>query len=369
LATTLKSQYGIEVAQRLAEQISVVWPAFKERAFIAAVSQGYEALEFMDRAKHIARCFSEYLPQDFLQAADVLEASLGPVKPLAGDWGMRGFDYAPHGYWVAQAGIKHFDRAMQFQHALTQRFTAEWSIRPYLDHYPQQALALLQQWTSDPSVHVRRLVSEGTRPRLPWAPRLQVYDAHQTRIVQLLEALRDDEQEYVRRSVANHLNDIGKSSPELLLQIASKWLKRSTCANRKRLVSHALRSLVKQGHPQAMTLLGFAPAAKAKLINASLSTTSLAIGQSISFTATLSLDPKAAWAIDYTVGFCKANGQQNLKVFKGTTIASGHGGQTVFSKTIKLVQLSTRKLYPGVHSLGLLVNGQPITVGEFELLP
>ena len=130
----------------------------------------------------------------------------------------------PHLFFVSQYGLAHFEPSMQAQHALTQRFTAEFSIRPFLQHHPQQTLRRLSQWTQDPSEQVRRLVSEGSRPRLPWAPRLAAFQTDPRPVLQLLEQLRDDTSLYVRRSVANNLNDIGKDNPDMLMDTARRWL-------------------------------------------------------------------------------------------------------------------------------------------------
>ena len=173
-------------------------------------TRGLEALELMDRGRHVMRAMRTHLPQDPAEAIGILERSLGPPLDGTEGHGMAPFRYLPHVLFVATHGLRCFEASMRAQHALTQRFTAEFSVRPFLEAEPARTLARLTAWTRDPSPHVRRLVSEGTRPRLPWAGRLRAFQRDPTPTLALLERLKDDPHPYVRRSVANHLNDIGK---------------------------------------------------------------------------------------------------------------------------------------------------------------
>ena len=219
---------------------------------------GLDALELLDRGRHIARALAAHLPQPYPEAIDVLLRSLGPEHEsdeLLGV-GMAPFFYLPHLVFVAERGLEHFDLSMRAQYELTKRFSAESSIRPYIASDPEGVFAVLRSWTRDKNAHVRRLVSEGTRLRLPWAPRVAWLDAHPERVLELLELLKDDPSTMVRRSVANNLNDLGKSRPELLTRTAAAWLKDDS-SERRLLVEHALRSAVKRGDADALQLLGY----------------------------------------------------------------------------------------------------------------
>lgn len=225
MAEPLKNHFTIDVAHRIAAAIVPVWPAFRSRAFVADTAKAFDALELMDRGRHIARMLRRYLPDDYPTAVGILLQSAGerPIR-AEGAGGMASFFYLPHVCFVAEFGLDHFHESMQALHALTQRFTSEFSIRPFIERYEREALALLREWTRDPNVHVRRLVSEGTRPRLPWAGRLRRFQHDPSPVLELLEMLRDDPEEYVRRSVANNLNDIAKDHPDLLVDVARRWL-------------------------------------------------------------------------------------------------------------------------------------------------
>jgi thioesterase domain-containing protein len=213
LAEPLKNCFGTAIPKTIGQRVVEVYPAFPVRAFLTDALRGYEQFELMARGRHVARALARHLPADYPRAVGILVASLGAKLEGSENQGMAPFFYLPHVLFVAEFGLDHFEPSMRAQYELTQRFTAEFSIRPFLERYPEQTLARLARWAADPSAHVRRLVSEGTRPRLPWAPRLRAFQRDPRPVLKLLELLKDDPVLYVRRSVANNLNDIGKDHP------------------------------------------------------------------------------------------------------------------------------------------------------------
>ncbi len=229
---------------------------------------------------------------------------------------MAAFLYMPHLFFVAQHGLDHFEESMRAQHALTQLFTAEYSIRAYLDRHPERTLALLREWTRDPSEHVRRLVSEGTRPRLPWAPRLRAFQKDPRPVIELLELLKDDPSLYVRRSVANNLNDIGKDHPKLLVATAKRWLRGAT-PERRWIVNHALRSAVKRADAGALGALGYGGKADVAVRKAIIAPARARIGGSVSISFVLinKLPRRQRVMADLVVHFVKARGT-GAKTFK-----------------------------------------------------
>ncbi|MGH7552491.1 MAG: DNA alkylation repair protein, partial [Longimicrobiales bacterium] len=259
MAEPLKNFYGPEIPARIASMIFAVHPDFPSARFVSDARKGLEALELLPRGWHIAHALHRHLPADFETAAAIFEKSLGPPLTRTEGNGMAPFLYLPHVFYVAQYGIDHLEASLDLQRELTRRFSAEYSIRVFLDRYPEQTLARLLVWARDPDVHVRRLVSEGTRPRLPWAPRLRAFENHSRPVLELLELLKDDPEPYVRRSVANHLNDIGKDNPELLLEICRRW-SIDAPDERRSLIRHALRSAVKRGEAGALKILGYGKA-------------------------------------------------------------------------------------------------------------
>src|SRR5918995_6387073 len=230
MAEPLKLFFSPELVRRLSADIERAHQAFPARNFVRQACAGLDKLELMDRGKHISRVLAAHLPQSYPEAIEVLLRSLGPehaTNELVGV-GMAPFYYLPHVLFVAERGLDHFDVSMRAQYELTKRFSAESSIRPYITKYPERTLAVLRKWTGDPNAHVRRLVSEGTRLRLPWAARVPWLDAHPERVLELLDLLKDDPSTLVRRSVANSLNDLGKLDPDLLMRTCARWLKGAT---------------------------------------------------------------------------------------------------------------------------------------------
>ena len=171
MAERLKDRFGPDVPVHIADMIVAVEPSFPAERFVAEALDGYDPLELMDRGRKTALALAEALPDDYSTAIDILVRSLGPPLEQTEGNGMTPFLYLPHVRFIADFGLANFDASMRAQHAVTQRFSCEFSIRPFLDAEQERTLAVLETWTGDPSVHVRRLVSEGTRPRLPWAAR------------------------------------------------------------------------------------------------------------------------------------------------------------------------------------------------------
>src|SRR5262245_9044621 len=254
----LKTFFSPELVRRIAGEVARVHPTFPSRAFIRDATAGLDELELLDRGRHLALALTRHLPPAYTDAIGILLRSLGPehaTDELVGV-GMAPFFYLPHVLFLAETGLHHFDLSMRAQYELTKRFSAEGSIRPYIAKDPERTFAVLRSWTRDPSAHVRRLVSEGTRLRLPWAMRVAWLDRNPVRILELLESLKDDPPTLVRRSVANNLNDLGKVHPKLLVETCARWLKDAS-TERRALVEHALRSAIKRGEASALALLGF----------------------------------------------------------------------------------------------------------------
>jgi len=365
----LKNYFDERIPRAIAQQIVAVWPQFPTKAFLQDALEGYAELALMDRGRKIARTLRPHLPSAYPEAIDILLRASGErPKGTSGDGGMASFLYLPHVNFIAEFGLDHFDLSMQALHHFTQLFTAEFSVRPYLERYEAEALGLLQQWTKDPNVHVRRLVSEGTRPRLPWAGRLPRFQRDPKPVLTLLEELKDDPELYVRRSVANNLNDIGKDHPDLLVQVAKRWMKGASI-ERQALVKHALRSLVKQGHPGALELLGFGQSAVVAMEEVLILPKTVTKGGkvSIAFTLRSTADAPQRVLADLRVHFVKATGKTAPKVFK-LKVADLQPGETMTCrKTISLADLTTRQHYTGAHSLEALINGAPQPIGGFVL--
>lgn len=251
----------------LAHNLSLVYPKLDAKAFRRDALDGLEALALLDRGRHLARVLRTHLPARYRDAVAILIRSLTPPLDHTSDYGMEVFFYLPHTTFVGTYGVdpahnggrEAFEVSMRALHELTRRFTSEFAIRPFLLAEEKRTLGRLKEWTRDPDPHVRRLCSEGSRPRLPWGIRLQPFIARPTATLPILEALKDDPELYVRRSVANHLGDIAKDHPDLVFDLCARWVKGAS-AERKWLIRHAVRYHAKRSHPTALRLRALAKA-------------------------------------------------------------------------------------------------------------
>lgn len=369
MAEPLKNYYGPDVPARIARMITEVDSSFDQNAFLTDALDGYQTLELTPRAWQIAHALGRHLPQDYERAIEILIASLGPKLEAAELTGMDVFVYLPHVFFVAKFGVDHFEASMHAQYELTQRFTAEYSIRVFLERYPRQTLARLREWAFDANVHVRRLVTEGTRPRLPWAPRLRAFQDDPRPVLELLELLKDDPELLVRRSVANNLNDIGKDNPAALIETCRRWMKDAT-PDRSWLVRHALRSAVKRGDPEALEILGFLPSTGVEVHDIRIAPAVASIGDSVTFTVDLSNEGSITMPLllELRVHFVKANGRSSPKVFALKELQLQPHGSVRLTKTISLAQHTTRTHYPGEHRIEVLVNGRASGTGVFDIV-
>lgn len=368
MAEPLKHRFGPPLVLEIGGALRAVHPAFDTDAFVAETLAGFDELELMPRARQIAATMARHLPGDFRETGEILLASFGPVLAAPMNNGMAPFFYLPHGMLVAEHGLGHFGLSMRVLHALTQRFTAEFAIRPFLEHHRDATLAQLAVWSADPSDQVRRLVSEGTRPRLPWAPRLRDFQRDPAPVLALLERLKDDPSLYVRRSVANNLNDVGKDHPALAAEVARQWLLDAT-PQRRWIVGHALRSAVKRGEPAALEVLGFGRRAQVTVETPSVTPAEASIGGEVAIAFGLHNPLRRAQSllVDLQVHYMKARGAAHPKVFKMTTLDLPAGATIALHKRLSLAELTTRRHHPGEHRIEVLVNGQALPLGHFVL--
>lgn len=368
MAEPLKNQYGPEIPRRIAEMIAPHHAPFSADRFVDEVLEEYEELDLTPRARRIASVLHRHLPDDYEEAVGLLIASMGPKLDTTENFGMAVFLYLPHVMYIAAYGLDHFEASMQAQYEVTQRFSAEFSIRPFIEKYPEATMRRLRQWTQDASPHVRRLVSEGTRPRLPWAPRLRAFQHDPSPVLELLERLKDDPALYVRRSVANNLNDIGKDHPEVLVETARTWMTDAD-AKREWVVRHALRSAVKRGDRGALDVLGYGRPERISIDDARVEPPVAEMGSSVTvgFTVRNESDRLQRLLVDFRIHYVKANGSRNPKVFKLREVELAPGEAVAMQKKISLAEMTTRKHYPGAHTVDILLNGEIKPLGAFEL--
>ena len=375
MAEPFKNLINPALVQACGEHLRRRWRGFDRAAFERLALAGLDGLEMKARAMQVADALEATLPADFDRAAGIIEAALAPAATddslgmRTSAAGLAGWIGWPLGEFIARRGLAEPERALAALHALTQRFSAEFAIRPLLVRHFDTTLATLGRWQHDPSPHVRRLVSEGSRPRLPWGLRIQRLVLDPSPTLPLLLTLQDDASAYVRRSVANHLNDIAKDHPAHVADWLHAHLPGAT-PERRALLRHASRTLVKQGDARVLQAWGLGQALRGRAA-LSLSPGAVRVGGRLQVALELASTSARAQdlAIDYVVHHVKANGSTSPKVFKGwkRTLAARETVRLLKSHSLKPV--TTRVLHPGVHRVDVQVNGKVVASAAFTLKP
>jgi 3-methyladenine DNA glycosylase AlkC len=364
-----KHGLGSKAVLRIADNILVVEPTFAKRAFVRDAMTGLEALELKARVMHIAEMLRRHLPNDVVEAIEVLVHAGNSWDKGDPSSNTNSFAAWPVIEFVGVYGVEHFDVAMSALRQLTPLFSAEFAIRPIIEHHQAPALKLLASWTQDPNPHVRRLVSEGTRPRLPWGRQLKKFQQDPRPVLKLLEKLKDDTSEYVRRSVANNLNDITKDHADVVIDVCRRWSKNAS-TQRQWIIERATRTLVKQGNPEALKLLGFDPHSSVVIEAFTLKPNKLEVGEDLSFSFVLRSTSKQHQSlnIDFAIHHVRQSGARSPKVFKLKTLDLEGKGSISVVKIYKFRNITTRKYYSGRQALEIFVNGVSHAFAEFELI-
>lgn len=359
----LKNRYNKAFVQDLSERLGRHTPQLDRSAFTHRIlGRGWRSLELKARMSRISDTLAEHLGSDFEKNATVLTR-------VAQDYrsdGITGFEYMFLPEYIEKHGQDYFKLSMRALSAMTETGSAEFAIRPFIVADADKTLRQMQRWSEHKNQHVRRLASEGCRPRLPWAMALPDLKKDPTPILPILLHLKSDPAEYVRRSVANNLNDISKDHPELVLEMAQDWLGES--ADTDWVVKHACRGLLKAGNPEALALFGWQSPDNIQLKNFMLSPGSVNFGDAVNFEFTLSSKhPLGLLRLEYAIDFVKANGTSKRKVFKISESDRSEKSLTV-TRQHKIVPISTRRYYSGTHHLAVIVNGVELGQRSFELV-
>lgn len=359
-----KDYFDRAAVRALADQFVPHVAGFDRKRFVRRACRGIDELEMMDRVRQIADALRSELPDDTASAMAAVTASLPAPLPDC-DQVTEGYLQWPVGQLIADHGGDDFDASFEAMIALTQCFSSEFAVRPFLIAEPERVIERLMTLTDHPSPHVRRWCSEGVRPRLPWGQRVHALEKDPSPILPLLEALKDDPEEYVRRSVANTLNDIAKSKPALVVSIAERWWKGGS-KDRRRLVRHALRTLIKKGDPGALAVLGYGPP-KALTASLEVSPPSVSIGSSVELSLALTNEASEPQPLllDYQVHYVKADGSARPKVFKWKEITLR--GDATLTKKHSMRKTTIRPLYVGEHRVDVLANGEVVAEARFTL--
>ena len=374
LAEAFRNIFDAALVQATARQFARRSRRFDAAAFEALALPGLDGLPMKERAMQIATALEQTLPARFEDAATLIEATLAPASTdedlgamRLGEAGLAGWILWPVGEFVVRRGLPQPERALRVLHALTMRFSAEYAIRPFIATHSDLAFATLARWASDPNLHVRRLVSEGSRPRLPWGMQLKALVVDPSPTLPLLRALQDDQSEYVRRSVANHLNDIAKDHPRLVADWLGEFLPGAS-AERRALLKHASRTLVKKGDARVLGAWGLGGRLRGEA-TLSIRPARVALGSAVQLTLELHSAARTAQplAIDYAVHHVKADGSTSPKVFKGWQLTLAPREQRTLTKSHSLKPITIRTYHGGQHRVVVQINGRPVAEAAFML--
>jgi len=365
-APKLRNAINSKVVAILSQNIKKTYPQFQDKNFLEFINPRLDQLILKERVKLIREALEKHLPQDFNKAVNILINSLGKELNLkTGDTDWSSFIIWPQTDYIAKNGLNNFDLSMQALYEMTKRFTSEWAIRSFIEKDSRKTLELLKIWAKDSNIHIRRLASEGIRPRLPWGMALKDFKKNPAPIIEILEILKDDPEIYVRRSVANNINDISKDNPEIVIDLLKKWQKNSN-KNRDWIIKHSLRTLFKKGHKEALALVGnHSP--KIKLEQLNLTKNIIKIGESLTFLVSIESLIKQKLMIDCKIYYLKASGKHAGKVFKLANKEADKKEKLEVKGRISFKNMTTRKHYPGLHFIEIIVNGESFIREEFLL--
>jgi 3-methyladenine DNA glycosylase AlkC len=358
-----KHAVGLASAQRLANELASVYPSFDSRGLLSEARRGLEPLELKPRIRLLCDAMAARLPDDYAKALPIVLRSMGPAEQGGTS---SAFFYWVHASFVEHYGLEHVELSLRAMREITQRSTAEFAVRPYLERDLPRVLAFLAECAVDPNPHVRRWASEGTRPFLPWGKRVKSLLALPAPSLTLLEQLRGDSSLYVRTSVANHLNDLSKLHPSLAVDTVSRWIE-ADVPHSAWVAKRALRGLVKAGHAGALAVFGVSSTARVSLSDLALEKSRLRVGDSLAFQFSVLGRAREQLVIDYALTFPGARERSSRKVFKLTQLTIEKGERVDLKKRHSFRPITTRVYRAGTHQLEILVNGKALSRAEFSL--
>ena len=361
MATLLRDVFNLDSIKDLTDRVKTTHTPFDADSFYNKATANLSDIDYGERIEQITDALYSHLPTDYTTTIKILLDSLPSAIEATDDFKFQNRDFInlPHCRYVSKFGIEHFELSINALKEMTSRFTSEYDMRYIIEKYPTESIKLIKTWVNHDNIHVRRLASEGTRPRLPMGKRLKMFVTDPTPILPILEALKNDTSLYVRRSVANSLNDISKDHPDLAADIAERWLDESF-EHAKWVCNHAMRTLFKVGHKKALAISGYPEPNGVEVWGIDIKDTTLKVGDDLEFSFVIDNNSTEDinLMIDFELIFLKNNKKYSPKVFKlkKTTLKSG--------KKLKLFakhpfrERTTRKYYSGKQYVRVVINGE-----------
>jgi 3-methyladenine DNA glycosylase AlkC len=357
--TALKEIFNAARIRHIADETHAVYPAFDRAAFIAMATDGLDELSLMERLRRVSEALHATLPGDYRTALDILHRLAPRLN--------SGFVTMVLPDYVALYGRDDFHVSMEALKYFTTFGSSEFAVRHFLKQDPARSLAIMEKWSRDANEHVRRLASEGSRPRLPWSFKLDAIIADPALTGPIIDNLKADPSLYVRKSVANHLNDVTKDNPALALDLIESWTPDDPAT--AWIAKHALRSLIKKGDRRALTIVGAGKTAAITVSGFAVSPRSIALGGAITLTFELrsTIAERQRLVVDYAIHYVKKSGSTAAKIFKLRSFDLEGGAARSFAHRQMMRDFTTRTHHAGLHKVELLVNGQIVAEGDFML--
>lgn len=363
MAELFKDRFNHESLCRLALEIQAVYDAFPVEDFLnSTMDKTWDGLEFKQRIMRISTNLGKYLPEDYKTAIHIIDKVI-----LNYDVCLDGFVIFFPGFVELYGQDKeNWDISMAALARYTRYASAEFAVRTFIINDEKRMMAQMAVWARDSNEHVRRLASEGCRPRLPWGQALPGFQNDPSPVLCILEQLKADPSPYVRKSVANNLNDISKTHPDLVAKIAGDWYGKDEGTDW--IVKHGCRTLLKQGNKDVLGLFGFADSGCIKVGSFALGAVPVSIGEEMTFSFEIEAEQVTQVRLEYGIDYVKANGRRNRKIFQISELTFKDNGKKAYRKRHSFADTSTRKHYPGIHSVTLIVNGAERGTLDFEVL-
>lgn len=355
----LKELFNRAFYEQFADAFTNVHSGFERNQFVKDVTKNFEPLSLNERMRNTSAVLQKHLPADYEKALEIMYATIPTLS--------RGYTTLVFPDFVSQFGLQHQQLSLEALKYFTRFGSSEFAIRVFLKHDFENTLARMIEWAGDESHHVRRLASEGSRPRLPWSFKLpQVIE--NPRVTQpILEQLKADSELYVRKSVANHLNDFSKDNPDYMLDLVGSWDR--SHPHTAWIVKHGTRTLIKKGNAASMAVFGFEKDVKLRVENFRIVSPDLKLGEVLDFSFDLVSEKQTSQklVVDYIIHYRKRAGDLSPKVFKLKDVQLEPGKTITFSKKQRIQDFTTRKHYAGEHLLEIQVNGVVMAKEGFML--
>lgn len=360
----LKNRYNYQSLHELALRIRAVEHSFQVDDFVNDImDETWEELGIKARMRQIAINLGRYLPADYEQALGIIDQVIAGCPEGFNDFA---FMYFPDFVEVFGQDECHWDLSIAALERYTSSSSSEFAVRPFIINQEERMMRQMAAWARHDNEHVRRLASEGCRPRLPWGQALTSFKKDPSPVLGILEQLKADPSLYVRKSVANNLNDISKTHPDLIVKIARDWYGKNKHTDW--IVKHGCRTLLKKGNKDVLNLFGFTGSDCVHVAGFTLDTASVSIGDDMTFSFAVSVKETTTVRLEYGIDYVKVNGKRNRKIFQISEISLKANQEKTYTKTHSFADLSSRKHYPGIHSITLIVNGAERGTLSFEVL-